>query len=216
LDSHKVHALGHGIDTARFSPQAGQQDNPPLVLAVGRIAPIKHHHILLEAAALLRDQYELPPVRFAVAGTTGVESDEEYLESLKKRRCKLGMIEEDFAFLGPKQTDEMIELYRRASVVTNLSPIGLFDKAALEAMATETPVIVSNPAFDNLLGKHVDLLRVERPDDAEGVAERLAGLLSLSVAERAKIGQELRARTIVEHGLDRLMTRITELVQEGS
>ena len=215
IENRKVHALGHGIDTSRFSPGTLPRETPPLVLTVGRISPIKHHHTLLEAAALLRDQYELPPVRFAIAGTTAVESDEEYLEALKKRRCKLGMIEEDFAFLGPQTTDQLIALYHRASIVTNLSPVGLFDKAALEAMVTETPVIVSNPAFDALLGKTVDLLRVESPDDAEGVAERIAALLALSSAERSKIGQDLRARTIVEHGLDRLMIQLTDLMQKG-
>ncbi|NJL94361.1 MAG: glycosyltransferase family 4 protein [Anaerolineae bacterium] len=69
LAHRKVQVLGHGIDATQFAPDPFTPlDQPPLVLAVGRITPIKHHHVLLQAAALLRDQHGDPPVQFAVAG----------------------------------------------------------------------------------------------------------------------------------------------------
>jgi len=127
----------------------------------------------------------------------------------------VGLSADDFALVGPLPPRDLVTLYRRASVVTNLSPVGLFDKAALEAMLTATPVIVSNPAFDPLLGDHRDALRVTAPDDAAGAADRIAGLLAMPAEQRALMGRDLRARAAAEHGLDRLMERLVGLMQES-
>jgi glycosyltransferase involved in cell wall biosynthesis len=216
IQSPKVRVMGHGVDTERYSPGGQPPDEPPLVIAVGRVSPIKHHHILLDAAALLRDRYGNPPVRFAVVGTTAAPGDEEYLQQLIRRRNELGFSADYFKFLGAHEPDEMIALYRRTSIVTNLSPVGLFDKSALEAMLTGCPVIVSNPAFNSLLGEHREALSVDRPDDVTGVADRIAALLERTPEQRAAMGLDLRARTAAEHGLDRLMARMVDLMREGA
>lgn len=215
ISSPKVHVMGHGIDTHLYAPGDPAPDDPPLVLATGRVTPIKHHHTLLEAAALLRDRHGNPPVRFAVAGATAAPGDDAYLRELLARREALGFSEAEFAFLGGKPASELITLYRRASIATNLSPVGLFDKAALEAMLTGTPLVVTNPAFLDLLGDHAPALLVDDPSDAAGVASQIAGLLALSAEQRAAMGMELRTRTAEAHGLDRLMQTMVRLMQEG-
>ncbi len=210
--SPKVHVMGHGIDGERFSPGDALPDAPPLVLAVGRLAPIKRHHVLLEAAARLRD--EGVNARYAVAGgTTGVEG-ERYRDMLLARRQALNMTE-CFELLGPLQGDALIAMLRRASVVTNLSPVGLFDKAALEGMCVARPVLVTNPAFDALLGEYQTELRAAAPDDIDSVVEKLRGLLALEPAERAQIGQALRRRTLQAHSLQTLIDRIVALWSGG-
>ena len=97
--------------------------------------------------------------------------------------------------------------------MTNLSPAGLFDKAALEAMLTATPLIVANPIFD--LGAYRDLLHIPDETDPAGVAERIRAVMALSPEERAQIGAELRERTASEHGLARLMARIAGLMEDN-
>ena len=66
--------------------------------------------------------------------------------------------------------------YRRATVAVNMSPPGLFDKAALESMACGVPTIVCNPAFAPLLGDYADLLLTAGPEDVSGLGERLERL----------------------------------------
>lgn len=214
LPSPKVHVMGHGIDPDVFAPADPPPDEVPLILAVGRVTPIKRHDVLLEAAGMLRAHLGSLPVRFAVVGDVAAPGDESYRARLLARRAELGLSEDDFALLGARPVSELITLYRRAMAVTNLSPTGLFDKSVLEAMMTGTPVIVSNPAFDDLLGEHQDVLRVAGPDDAAGVANRIAGLLALPQEQRTAIGRDLRERAVEAHGLDRLMANMVALMGE--
>ncbi len=208
LPSQKLHIMGHGIDSNRYTSGNALPNDPPLVLAVGRLAPIKHHHILLEAAARLRDMGIL--AQFAVAGGIASSDGAAYQNILEKRIAELHMADH-FKLLGAVNSDALLDLYRKASIVTNLSPPGLFDKAALEAMLTARPVLVANTAFTGLLGDRSDLLYVPRPDDIAAVTAHLADLLRLSPAERAVIGSGLRERTAQAHSLDRLMNRLVAL-----
>jgi glycosyltransferase involved in cell wall biosynthesis len=213
--SPKVHVMGHGIAPHLFAPGDPPPDDPPLVLAVGRITPIKHHATLLDAAARLRDEHGAPPVRFAIAGTMAVPGDDAHYQHLLQRRAALGLSEVQFSFLGPLHPSELVTTYRRATVVTNLSPPGSFDKSVLEALLTATPVITPNPAFSDVLGEHRAALMVAGPEDAAGVARQIAGLLALSPAQRAAMGADLRAGPVQQHTLDRLMRDIAALMRQG-
>lgn len=210
IPGNKVHIMGHGIDAERFTPGNTPLVDPPLILAVGRISPVKHHHILLEAAAHLLDRgYN---AQFAVAGSAVNEEGKAYQAQLEKRIVELNLSDR-FRLLGALKGEAFIQQLRSASIVTNLSPAGLFDKAALEAMLTARPVLVTNPAFDDLLGDHVELLRASAPDDLDGITERLAKLLDLSIEQRMSIGAELREKTVRAHSLNHLMQRMVALWQ---
>ena len=204
IQSKKVHVMGHGIDTEIFSPNAETESDADraLILAVGRISPIKNHHVLLEAAALLKDE----PLKFAIAGKPAAPGDEDYQQKLLDRCAELSLSEEKFALAGAQSMDEMVALYWRASLVVNLSPPGLFDKAVLEAMLTATPVIVTNAIFD--VG---DDFLISDANDPAVVAERIRAVMALSAEERARIGAELREKAASAHGLSRLMARIVAL-----
>jgi glycosyltransferase involved in cell wall biosynthesis len=212
IHSEKVHVMGHGIDTNFFSPAPNASEmQPPLILAVGRVTPIKYHHTLLEAAALLRERGI--SARFVVAGGTAAQGDEAYQAELLRQRDALGLTSQDFELTGALPVDEILALTRQATIVTNLTPPGSFDKAALEGMLVGKPLIYCNPAFDALTGEAVSLLRAGTPDDALTVADRLAGVLALEEAERIKLGLALRERTATAHGLENLMQRLVVLMK---
>jgi glycosyltransferase involved in cell wall biosynthesis len=214
IASPKVHALGHGIDTARYAPDPSiPEQQPPLILAVGRITPIKQHHILLEALALLRDEAGLLPCRVKVVGEAAAPGDAEYQAQLIARRTDLNLPAESFDLIGALPADPLIGLTRHAALVTNLTPPGSFDKAALEGMLIGKPLLTPNPQFDDLLGSHQALLGLQRHDDPHEVAQRLHALLQLSAAQRASIGADLRQRTAAAHGLASLMQQLVALMQ---
>ena len=208
----KLRVIGHGIDTAFYSP-------PPLesqdeggaghawVVQVGRLSAIKHQATTIQAAAGAG-------ARLALIGGVPAGADVAYEQRLKDLARQTGMGER-CVFTGDQSRGEVREWYRRAAVAVNMSPVGLFDKAALESMACGIPTIVCNPAFEPLLGEHADLLLTAGPGDAAGLRERLAGVLALSARERSVIGARLRAAVLREHSLDALVGKLMALLRTG-
>ncbi|MFP4324006.1 MAG: glycosyltransferase family 4 protein [Anaerolineales bacterium] len=209
LPSPKVRALGHGIDTRRFAPADVPKADPPLVLAVARVTPIKRHELLLQAAAQFFAQHGPQAARFEVVGGTAAPGDEDYQRDLLARREALGLSPAQFDLVGGLGRDELIARYQQATLATNLSPPGLFDKAALEAMLCGVPVIVTNPAFDNVLGTAAKELRIApKPDN---LAACLSALLSQSEVARQSLGNTLREQVAAAHSLDNLVKKLVKV-----
>jgi glycosyltransferase involved in cell wall biosynthesis len=229
LPTDKLRVLGHGIDTEFYAPgDSGRGDptgtsvdrlagrpyppvdmsNRPTILHVARLMPIKHQETLLWALASGIDAQAM------LAGDVPQGQNASYVENLKALAYGLG-IDSRVTFAGGLPPDAVRDWYRRAAIAVNLSPPGLFDKAALESMATGTPTIVSNPAFDPLLGDHVSALRIASPDDVEGLAARLLALLALPEDERQAMMADIRERVVAAHGLERLMPRLVNVIKTG-
>ncbi len=208
LRSPKVHALGHGIDATRFAPDASlPRDEPPLIVQVARLTPIKHQETLLRASARLS-----APHQIALIGGVPEGHDAAYAQRLAQLAAELG-IAERVHFTGALPQSEVLRWYRRATLAVNLSPQGLFDKAALESMLCGVPTLVSNAAFDGLLGDQAERLRISAPDDVEGLARRLEALLRADSAERGALGMVLRERTRAAHSLENLADRLIALFE---
>lgn len=208
IDSAKARALGHGIDAGFFAPAPvpPPADDPPAVVHVARLMPIKHQATLIRALA------EGLRARAVFIGAD--EQATGYQAELRRLAESLGVADR-VTFTGGLPPAGVRDWYQRAAAAVNLSPPGLFDKAALEAMLTGVPVVVSNPAFDSLYGADGDALRIAGPEDAAGLAERLDALLRMDDAGRRALGLGLRARVAEAHSLDRLMDRLVTLFATG-
>lgn len=206
----RLRVIGHGIDTNFFVPNpiGATHRSPCYILHVARLMPIKHQTTLLRA---------LPHVKNACAvfvGDVPPEHNTAYREQLEQLARDLG-ISDRVTFAGNQPAAGVRDWYHRAAVAINLSPVGLFDKSALESMAAGIPTIVSNPAFDSLLGDDSPLLRIPSPDDADVLAERFHTLLALPDQERAAIGERLRAQVVTAHSLDALIPRLVNVLNTG-
>lgn len=230
IPTDKLRVLGHGIDTDYFHPHPAQvtpidplaTDTRPrlsrtqemvvvkggYVVQVARLMPIKHQETLMHAVERLDD------ARIVLVGGSPQDVDDGYEHRLRNLANGLNLGARA-VFAGAQPLELVREYYRRALVAVNLSPPGLFDKAALESMAIGLPTIVANPAFDPLLGEHTDLLRVASPDDVDGLTTRLQRLLAMSAAEREAIGTTLRQRVVEAHSLDGLIARLTNVLRTG-
>jgi glycosyltransferase involved in cell wall biosynthesis len=205
----KLTVVGQGIDTNVFSP-GGREGDPPLVLCVGRLSPVKDHPTLIEAAARLSAAGER--FRVAVVGGPASPRDEPYVRDLRAQaesRGVGGIVD----WVGPVKPAELPDWYRRCTVHVNLTRTGSGDKSALEAMSCARPSVLANEGFRDVLGPHAERLWFPR-GDAKAMAERLRGLLLLTAAERSAIGADLRARVEEGHGLDRLAGRLVAILRE--
>jgi glycosyltransferase involved in cell wall biosynthesis len=202
----KLTILGHGIDTARFHPDAAVARHPPVLLSVGRLSPIKDPITLVRATALLRANGH--DVRCVLVGGAP-DRDRDYGDRLREQVRDMGL-DGAVDVAGPVPHDEVDRWYRACFAHVNCSPAdNALDKAGLEAMACGRPSLSSALSFRETMGRLADRLTFRAADPAH-LAEKLAALLVLPAAEVAAAGAELRARVVQMHDVegvaDRLMT----------
>ena len=154
------------------------------MVQVGRLAAIKHQATTLAAVAGTG-------ARLALIGGVQAGASRAYESRLVEMARELGL-EERCHFTGDLPAAEVRDWYRRATVAVNMSPVGLFDKAALESMACGVPTVVCNPAFAPLLGDYADLLLTRDAEDVAGLRDRLERVSALTDEERSAIGRQLR------------------------
>jgi len=213
LPTPKLRPLGHGINTDFFAPAAAPAEcvaDTPTIVYVARIMPIKRQHALICAAALL------PGVRVELVGDTPADAAAAgaYRRELERLIADLQLADR-VIFTGPLTAEGVRDRLHRAAAAVNLSPVGLFDKAALEALACGVPTLVTNPAFDPVLGADRDRLRLNPAADPAALAERLRDLLGLPPAERAALGERLRSSVIAQHSFTALIPRLVNVLRTG-
>jgi glycosyltransferase involved in cell wall biosynthesis len=213
---NKVHALGHGIDAAFFAPDpAALSDAHPerLIVMVGRLARPKNQLVLLQAATQLDAAWQV-----VLVGEAKTPDERAYESELRRFVAENDALSGRVRFTGGVDQAGVRDLYRRAAVAVNLSPPGMFDKAALEAMLTGVPTITASRAFDPVYGEYARLLRLDgTPPDPAGLAARIqAPALLPGSPARGAMTEAVRARAAALHGLDGLMERLTVLMNQAA
>lgn len=143
----RVATVPCGVDTDLFRPgdraaarRALEVDGHPLLLYVGRLAPIKGLDTLLEAVACLRTR--VPGARLLVVGGDIDEPLDAHAAALRRRVERLGL-DGAVRFVGARPQDVLPGYYAAADVTVLPSYYESFGMVALEAMACGSPVIAS-------------------------------------------------------------------------
>jgi glycosyltransferase involved in cell wall biosynthesis len=132
LPAERVTVAPPGVD-ARFRP-GGQRSPTPLVVAVGRLVPVKRFDALLRALAAAK--VEQPELRAVIIGE-GYERP-----ALEALRAELGAT--DWVSLpGRVADDELVSWYRRAWVVASASQREGWGMTLTEAAACGTPAVAT-------------------------------------------------------------------------
>jgi glycosyltransferase involved in cell wall biosynthesis len=135
LPAKHVHVVEPGID-ARYTP-GGTRSGVPLVVAVGRLVPVKRYEVLF--AALAEAHRQIPTLRAVVVGE-GYERPD-----LEAVRHDLGA--DDYIDLrGRVDDDGLLELYRSAWVVASSSLREGWGMTLTEAAACGTPAVATDIA----------------------------------------------------------------------
>ena len=170
-----------GVDTDLFSPQRSTDRRHHSILSLGRVAPSKNVHVLIEALGLLKKQ----EVDFA-ATICGPVSDPVYIEQLEKRARNLG-IGHMIQWRGGVSHDKTPAVYTAHEIFVNLSKSGMYDKTIFEAAASGSLVLTTSRDFSTLVDKRL-ILNTDTPEE---VAEKLRVLLSLQQHERERLQQDV-------------------------
>lgn len=164
FDRARVGVVEPGID-ARYSP-GGSRSDSPLVVAVGRLAPVKRFPMLIRAAARARER--IGDLQLVIVGEGYTRPD------------VVATIDEvgghDWVRLaGHVSDDELIGLYRSAWCVASASEREGWGMTLTEAAACGTPAVVTN------IAGHSDATRDELSgllcDGEKGLTDGLVRLL---------------------------------------
>jgi glycosyltransferase involved in cell wall biosynthesis len=208
----KLTVIGQGIDTQLFSPDSQVvPEDPPIILYVGRLSPIKDPPTLLKAVCLLRQRWNKPFRVILLGGSAGLR-DERYVQSLHHQIDELGL-HDAVHFHPPVPLTSLPFWYRRCTAHVNLTPTGSGDKVVWEAMSCGRPSLVANEGFRETLGEYADRL-LFRCGDPEDLARRLEWMLLLPESERSCLGRCLRQKVMTMHSLQRLADRLVQIFLE--
>ena len=211
IPSNKKIVVGQGIDTDLFRAAPRVTRDVPVVVSVGRISPVKGYDTLLPAlGALLREGVKL---RVRIVGDAGLPEHRRYQESLKNIAREEGLVDVEWVAAVPNR--DVVEMLQQADLFVNASSTGSLDKAILEAMATETPVLTCNEAANEILGAWRSQCTFDRGSIGM-LAERIRVILELSADERRELGRSLRDVVVRNHTIDSLVTRILDVASESA
>src|SRR5262249_40982849 len=110
LPDSNIEVVAPGIDPM-FSP-GGERSPPPMVMALGRLVPVKRYHLLIRAVAQARHRH--PQLALTIVGA-GYER--ENLDHVVREVDGGDWV----TFAGHVSDSELVDLYRRAWLVTSAS-----------------------------------------------------------------------------------------------
>jgi glycosyltransferase involved in cell wall biosynthesis len=132
LPASNIDVVAPGIDP-RFSP-GGERCPTPMVMALGRLVPVKRYHLLIRAVAEARRRH--PNLTLTIVG---VGYEREDLDQVV-RDVDGG---EWVTFAGHISDAQLVDLYRRAWLVTSASAREGWGMSITEAAACGTPAVVT-------------------------------------------------------------------------
>ena len=170
----RIAMLGNGLDTTLYRPDPAIPKREGEILCVGRASdPNKGVRTLIQALGRLGPQVRLTLVDSATAGGDA------------RRWAAEAGCGDRLHLTGRVETEELVALYRRASLVVVPSRFEGFGLPAAEAMACGTPVVATRagalPEVVETGGAGV-LVPVDDPD---ALAKAIAGLLEQPETRRA-------------------------------
>jgi glycosyltransferase involved in cell wall biosynthesis len=183
----RLRNVRNGLDTELFSPDSSVEKSDHELLCVGRSTdPNKGIKTLIQALARLPEHVRLTLV-------DDNSPDNQVLEWAQT----VGVVDR-LSLTGRVGTQELVQLYRRASVVVVPSRYEGFGLPAVEAMACGTPVVATRagalPEILDLTGGGVSAER----DDPDSIARGVRRLLEDQAARQqmAKRGRERVVETL--------------------
>ena len=189
--------IPNAVDAEQFKPQPssfrtdhGIGPDEFVVLFVARFQAVKNHKMLIEAFRLFRSSW--PKARLVLVGSGP-------LESRIREQCRQAGIEQNVVFLGEVPHDRLPAVYAAADLKVIASYYESFCFAALEAMASGLPLVVTETDW---VPRLIDRDRggvVVASDDAAGFAGAMMRLAedrtlrrNMGSFNRDKIEREFR------------------------
>ncbi|HKZ23955.1 MAG TPA: glycosyltransferase family 4 protein [Thermoplasmata archaeon] len=187
------------VDGSAVRERLGASDGRPLLLLVCRIVPHKGIEHFIEAARFI------PEATFAIAGEGPL------LGTMRRFAATMGVADR-VRFLGRVPDEDLAAVYAACDVfvLPSVSRLEAFGIAALEAMATAKPVVVSDiPGVREVIEDGREGLLAD-PVNPQDLAEKILRLLADPEA-RKEMGRRGREKVLAEFTIDRVTDRVEDV-----
>jgi polysaccharide biosynthesis protein PelF len=182
----KIKIIYDGVDSEKFKPQGCSENSHPVVINMGLFFALKGQLTLIEAAAIVRDQF--PDVEFRLYGKP---SDLDYFARCQEK-VKEHKLENTVNFAG--FTSEPWRVYAAADIVAMSSIYEGFPYAIIEAMLCEAAIVSTDVGgVSEVLGDTGSLVPASQPI---ALAEAIIQLLKLTREQRIELGEKSRQRAL--------------------
>src|SRR6184192_1283443 len=185
VPQNRIKVIFNGVDPEKFYPCKREKSGRARVSSVGLIYPLKGQLDLIEAAAMLRPQFDNLDVRFY-----GTPADREYFDSCMGKVAESGL-HDCVTFAG--STSEPWKVYNGDELMAFPSISEAFPYALLEAMSSGAAIVATDVGGVREALGDCGLLVPARTQQA--MAEAICFLLS-SPTTRKQLGQMARARVL--------------------
>ena len=196
LPGPKVRVIGQAVDLERFPFAPRPRSDQLRLIAAGRTSPSKGFPTIVRAVAAARQAGVDAHLRIVGPSTTPEEIDHRaHLQQLVREELgEAGSLERGMAHA------DMAAAIAKADVLVNDMVAGSGDKVVFEAAAVGRPVLVSNPAFSDLLE---DLpIRARFPaGDHRTLSDRIVAIAAADDEARETTAKELRLRVERDHSV---------------
>lgn len=206
LDESNISVIYNGVDFDRISA-AGDENSDDggdelRMITVARLIDIKNHRTTLESFARVKESHE--HAELVLVGDGPLRSE---LEAFAN---DLG-IDSDVQFLGEVERAEVYRQMQQSDLFVLFSRSEGFCLAAVEAMASGLPVVVSD--IDVLHEVVGDVGCYADPDDTDAVATAINDLIE-DADQMTALGEEARERAEQQFSLERTAQEYQELYAE--
>ncbi len=208
----KVHVIRNGVDCARFRPdpparasvrdELGLTAETPLVGIVAALRPEKHHTMLIDAAARLRDRPD--PPHFLIVG------DGPERQRIRTHARSLG-VEDRVHLLGTRH--DTPRLLAALDVFTLCSLNEASPVSILEALACEIPVVATDVGSVSESVLPGETGRLVPRENVPAFADAIDDLLD-DPATRNRMGAHGRSRVLQSGSLESMVDGYQRLIAE--
>lgn len=211
----ELRVIPTGVNTERFKPRLKQENagraftsKKENVLVVGTVArwdPQKDYETLLHA--FQRTRAQIPSAELWLAGGYGINHENKVLTQMIDNLNLSGSVR-----LFDSLSDEIVNFYQNLDLFV-LSSLGEgVPNVILEAMSMELPCIVSDVGDIRYVLREEDF--IIEPQRIDKFANKMVSILSMSSAERLKIGERLRHRVQTNYSSDYMIRQLEEIYSE--
>jgi glycosyltransferase involved in cell wall biosynthesis len=213
LEPDQVRVIPNGVDINRFAPAArtgdlhrrlGIDDSRMLIAAVGRLAPVKNHAMLLHAFALLRTRHANAALVIIGEGTCRA--------ALQERISSHGLTGHAF-LLG--EAPDVAKLYRDLDLFVLSSKHEGMPMSVLEAMASGVPVVATSVGGIPDLLAHGRLGWLAPSDDAVALGEVMHAAIE-DVDRRRSVALDARSEIVERYSEDTMLEAYERLYYQRS